>query len=88
MVNSEDNLAKTEDRFRKIQETDYKTHWKGIVKKKPEVALYEMSLFKKDIYLYMGHGTGFEHLSDTCILNFRAKCLMMVFGCGSCKMSF
>lgn len=59
LVNSCNDLPDTEKVFRRIQE---RWQWEGLVGKKPDIA-HLQQLVSKDIFLYMGHGTGTGHLS-------------------------
>ena len=45
-------------------------------------------LLEREIFLFMGHGTGLEHIGPKELGSLRIQCLMLVFGCSSAKMVF
>jgi hypothetical protein len=45
-------------------------------------------LLNQELFLYMGHGTGLEHLKEDDVSLLQPSCPMLVFGCNSAKMVF
>ena len=84
LINTKNDLPETENKFKSIQ-TKF-SNWTGIVGRKPPLQ-HLIRLFDRDIYLYMGHGTGLEHISSSEYINFSPKCVMLVFGCSSSQMT-
>jgi len=44
-------------------------------------------LFDKDIFLYMGHGSGMQHIPSSEYVNINPNCAMLIFGCSSSAMT-
>ena len=62
LINTRNDLPETQNKFEKLK-VNFRT-WTGIVGRKPP--LQEIAhLFDRDIYLFMGHGTGLEHISSS-----------------------
>lgn len=61
LVNSGNDLPETQKEFYKIKENF--SNWTGIVGRKPTFREY-YNLLDHDAFLYMGHGTGSQHIRE------------------------
>ena len=88
LVNPSKNLAFTEHFFR-VRFEQLKNlvscNWDGLIGQIPPEKELQRVLQNKDIYIYLGHGSGFHYLG---ILNESVvNCLSLVVGCSSAALS-
>lgn len=85
LVNTKNDLPSTEKTFYNIKQKF--SRWTGIVGRVPPLEEI-IHFFDRDLYLYMGHGTGFEHIPSTEYYNFNPRSAMLIFGCSSSHMTY
>lgn len=82
LLNPDNNLARTESRFKDKFLT--KKSWLGYISSSPDPETLKSSLMSKDIYLYFGHGAGSSHFRPCNGIDcLDLKSIGLILGCSS-----
>lgn len=84
MVNPDSSLKSMEDRMKNFFNY-WLPMWKVAYNQKPTRDNFHEILSKSDVFVYCGHGSGLNYLSDD-IYNVKTKALVFLFGCGSASL--
>ncbi|KAK6024426.1 peptidase family C50 [Ostertagia ostertagi] len=84
VLDPDNNLGDTRRRI-----TDYvsKFGWEGVVGKIPSVTEVTEALSQRDVFFYMGHGSGSRYFSRRVICENTVNAVSVLMGCGSVRLT-
>ncbi|KAK6750897.1 hypothetical protein RB195_002706 [Necator americanus] len=84
ILDPDNNLGDTQRRI-----TDYvsKFGWNGVVGKIPDPEVVKEALRARDVFFYMGHGSGSRYFSRRVISENTINAVSVLMGCGSVKLT-
>ena len=86
LLNPSKDLTHTENQFKfRFEENRNSCNWNGLVGQAPTPGELQKILHSKDIYIYLGHGSGTRYLGD--LNESVVNCLSLVIGCSSAALS-
>ncbi|KAM8981065.1 separin isoform X1 [Sarcophilus harrisii] len=85
ILNPQNNLGGTEDRFRARFCSE--AGWKGLVGEAPSQEQVQAALTEHDLYIYAGHGAGASFLDGQTIQRLSCRAVALLFGCSSAALA-
>ncbi|XP_075162614.1 extra spindle pole bodies like 1, separase [Haematobia irritans] len=85
ILNPDQNLNQMEERMRSFVKY-WMPHWKLLVGQRPTTEELSNNFYKRNCYVYAGHGSGLQYITGRNIAKLQMQCVVFLFGCDSSRL--
>lgn len=84
ILDPDNNLKRTQDRMKDVLS---QSGWSGITGRHPSHTEFKEALGTKDVFTYIGHGSGSQYFPGELVENTKCRSLVLLYGCSSVRLA-
>lgn len=84
ILDPDNNLKRTQDRMKDFLS---QSGWSGVTGRHPSHTEFKEALGSKDVFTYIGHGSGSQYFPGELVENTKCRSLVLLYGCSSVRLA-
>ncbi|CAL4079627.1 unnamed protein product [Meganyctiphanes norvegica] len=84
ILDPDSNLKRTQDRMKDVLA---QSGWTGVTGRHPSHTEFKDALGSKDVFTYIGHGSGSQYFPGELVENTKCRSLVLLYGCSSARLA-